>query len=117
MIHVDNASNDDSVAIVRELAPDVRHIINDANRGFSAAVNQAVRGAKGEFVLLLNPDAFLEPEYVSVLVAALTEQAVGMATGKLLQAETKLIDSKGIRMTRSGRHLDIDQGMPEGSRG
>jgi GT2 family glycosyltransferase len=108
LIHVDNASADDSVAIVREYAK-ATHIINDTNRGFSAAVNQAVRIANGEFVLLLNPDAYLEPDYVSSLVAAMKD--FGMATGKLLQAETKLIDSKGIRMTRSGRHFDIDQGL------
>ena len=107
LIHVDNASTDDSVAIVRECAT-AQHIINDTNRGFSAAVNQAVRVASGEFVLLLNPDAYLEPDYVSSLVAA--SDGFGMATGKLLQAETKLVDSKGIRMTRSGRHFDIAQG-------
>jgi GT2 family glycosyltransferase len=110
LIHVDNASADDSVAIVRGGAR-ATHIINDTNRGFSAAVNQAVRIANGEFVLLLNPDAYLEPDYISSLVAALTGEGFGMATGKLLQAETKFIDSKGIRMTRSGRHLDIDQGL------
>jgi len=109
LIHVDNASSDDSVAIVRECA-NATHIINDANLGFSAAVNQAVRIATGEFVLLLNPDAFLDPDYISSLVAAFTDKAFGMATGKLLQAETGLIDSKGIRMTRSGRHFDIEQG-------
>jgi GT2 family glycosyltransferase len=98
------------VAIVRESAK-ATHIINDTNRGFSAAVNQAVRIANGEFVLLLNPDAYLEPDYVSSLVAALND--FGMATGKLLQAESGLIDSKGIRMTRSGRHFDIDQGLPD----
>jgi GT2 family glycosyltransferase len=107
LIHVDNASSDDSVSIVREHAK-ATHIINDTNRGFSAAVNQAVRIAKGEFVLLLNPDAYLEPDYVSSLVAALKD--FGMATGKLLQAGSGLIDSKGIRMTRSGRHFDIGQG-------
>jgi len=112
LIHVDNASSDDSVALVQECAR-ATHIINDTNRGFSAAVNQAVRIAKGEFVLLLNPDAYLDPDYVSSLVAALTGEAFGMATGKLLQAETKLIDSKGIRMTRSGRHFDIDQGRSD----
>ena len=117
LIHADNASSDDSVAIVCELAPHARNIMNDANLGFSAAVNQAVRIARGEFVLLLNPDAFLEPEYVSSLVAAFTDETFGMATGKLLQAETGLIDSKGIRMTRSGRHFDIEQGMAEGLRG
>lgn len=72
-------------------------------------MNQAVRIANGEFVLLLNPDAYLEPDYVSSLIAAMKD--FGMATGKLLQAETKLVDSKGIRMTRSGRHFDIEQGL------
>jgi GT2 family glycosyltransferase len=110
LIHVDNASSDDSVAIVRESAK-ATHIINDTNRGFSAAVNQAVRVSNGEFVLLLNPDAYLEPDYVSSLVAAMND--FGMATGKLLQAESGLIDSKGIRMTRSGRHFDIDQGKAD----
>ncbi len=98
------------MAIVRECAT-AQHIINDTNRGFSAAVNQAVRIANGEFVVLLNPDAYLEPHYISSLVAALN--GFGMATGKLLQAETGLVDSKGIRMTRSGRHFDIDQGKPD----
>jgi len=109
VIHVDNASTDDSAAIMRGGAR-ATHIINDTNRGFSAAVNQAVRVANGEFVLLLNPDAYLEPDYVSSLVAAMNGDGIGMATGKLLRADTNLIDSKGIRMTRSGRHFDIDQG-------
>jgi GT2 family glycosyltransferase len=110
LIHVDNASSDDSVAIVRGGAR-ATHIINDTNRGFSAAVNQAVRVANGEFVLLLNPDAYLEPDYVSLLVEALA--GFGMATGKLVQADSGLVDSKGIRMTRSGRHFDIEQGQPD----
>ena len=110
LIHVDNASADDSAAIIRGYAT-ATHIINDTNRGFSAAVNQAVRVANGEFVLLLNPDAYLGPDYVSSLVAALKD--FGMATGKLLQSESGLIDSKGIRMTRSGRHFDIDQAKPD----
>jgi GT2 family glycosyltransferase len=115
LIHIDNASDDDSIAIVRNASPSARQIINDTNRGFSAAVNQGVRIANGEFVLLLNPDAFLEPEYVERLVAALRDagESCGMATGKLLQAETGLIDSMGIRMTRSGRHFDIGQGERE----
>jgi GT2 family glycosyltransferase len=118
LIHIDNASDDDSIAIVRNASPSARQIINDTNRGFSAAVNQGVRIANGEFVLLLNPDAFLEPEYVERLVAALDNagETFGMATGKLLQAETGLIDSMGIRMTRSGRHFDIGQGERDDGR-
>ncbi len=116
LIHIDNASDDDSIMIGRNAWPSARQIINDTNRGFSAAVNQGVRLANGEFVLLLNPDAFLEPEYIDRLVAALeiAGETFGMATGKLLQAESGLIDSMGIRMTRSGRHFDIGQGRGSG---
>ncbi|HEX3069020.1 MAG TPA: glycosyltransferase family 2 protein [Thermoanaerobaculia bacterium] len=119
LIHIDNASDDDSIAIVRNASLSARQIINDTNRGFSAAVNQGVRIANGEFVLLLNPDAFLEPEYVERLVAALNNagESFGMATGKLLQAESGLIDSMGIRMTRSGRHFDVGQGARESGAG
>jgi GT2 family glycosyltransferase len=110
LIAVDNASIDDSAAIVAPHA--AKQIRNETNRGFSAAVNQAIAAASGEFVLLVNPDAFLEPRYAERLIEAMGEE-FGMATGKLLLAETPhLIDSMGIRMTRSGRHLDIGQGTP-----
>ncbi|HKR65624.1 MAG TPA: glycosyltransferase family 2 protein [Thermoanaerobaculia bacterium] len=110
-IVVDNASSDESVAL---LAPHAAQVIrNDTNRGFSAAVNQALRVARGEYVLLLNPDCHLLPEYAEKLVNVLRDD-VGAATGVLLRARgfaiepTNEIDSAGIRMTRSGRHLDID---------
>jgi GT2 family glycosyltransferase len=106
LIAIDNASSDDSLAL---LQADML-IRNDTNRGFSAAVNQGIAVAHGEFVLLLNPDCFLEPEYISLLVAALDARPdVGSATGMLFRADGRPgeIDSCGIRMTRTGRHLDI----------
>jgi GT2 family glycosyltransferase len=117
LIHVDNASADDSAAIVREVFPGCTQIVNDTNRGFTGAVNQAIARTRGEFVLLLNPDAFLEPEYVARVVAAMNEagERFGMGTGKLMRATpADVVDSKGIRMTRTGRHLDIGQGSADG---
>jgi GT2 family glycosyltransferase len=113
LIHVDNASEDDSVALVRNAD---RQIVNDSNRGFAAAVNQAVAVARAPFVLLLNPDAFLEPDYLARIIEAMNTsgERFGMATGKLLRAtQPGIIDSMGIRMTRTGRHLDIGQGEPD----
>ena len=109
LIHVDNASDDESVALVRDAD---RRIVNDTNRGFAAAVNQAVAVARGEFVLLVNPDATLAPDYCERVIAAMKAAGAefGMGTGKLLRADG-LVDTKGIRMTRTGRHLDIGQGM------
>jgi len=107
LIVVDNGSTDGSAerATIR----------NDTNRGFAAAVNQGIAAAHGEFVLLCNPDAFLEPDYLSRIIEALDQagESFGMATGKLLSAiDAHVIDSKGIRMTRTGRHFDIEQGKP-----
>src|ERR1700679_2595955 len=57
VIVVDNASGDGSVEMLRAKYPHVRTVANDANVGFSRACNQVIPGAKGKFILLLNPDA------------------------------------------------------------
>jgi GT2 family glycosyltransferase len=110
---VDNASADGSADLVAGEA--TRLIRNDTNRGFSAAVNQAIAVARGEFVLVVNPDCYLLPEYIERLVEALRSAGDwGSATGLLIRARgceiepTEEIDSAGMRMTRNGRHLDID---------
>lgn len=114
LIVVDNASSDDSVALVVPHA--TRVLRNDSNRGFSAAVNQAIAIASGELVLLLNPDCHLAAEYVERVAAMFDDASVGSATGMLLRARgfaiepANEVDSMGMRMTRSGRHLDIHEG-------
>jgi GT2 family glycosyltransferase len=118
IIVVDNGSVDDSVDLVAAELPKARILRNDDNRGFAAAANQGIAAARGELVLLCNPDAFFPPDYTEQLVQALEVAGTefGAATGLLLRGEgseiapTGLVDSKGIRMTRSGRHFDIDQG-------
>ena len=57
---VDNHSDDDSVESVRSQYPWVRLIENQENMGFSRANNIAIREARGEYVLLLNPDTIVE---------------------------------------------------------
>jgi GT2 family glycosyltransferase len=116
LIVVDNASSDESIALVEPHATTI--LRNETNRGFSAAVNQAIAAARGAYVLLLNPDCFLTQDYVATLVDAIgSAYDLGSVTGVLMRAKgfqiepTDEIDSAGIRMTRSGRHLDID--VPE----
>jgi GT2 family glycosyltransferase len=112
LIVVDNASTDASLDLIPVTA--VR-IANDENRGFAAAVNQGIAASTGDYVLLLNPDAWIAPDFVTRLVQALEEAGdpFGAAGGTLWRGEgpeirkTDEIDSLGIRMTRSGRHLDI----------
>lgn len=59
---VDNASVDDSLAMVKEKFPEVRLIENPENVGFSRANNQAIRASSGKYVLLLNPDTVVKED-------------------------------------------------------
>ncbi|MDE7118457.1 MAG: glycosyltransferase family 2 protein, partial [Bacteroidaceae bacterium] len=56
---VDNASTDDSMTYLKSRFPWVRYIENRENLGFSKANNQAIVQARGEYVLLLNPDTIV----------------------------------------------------------
>lgn len=57
---VDNGSKDGSAKMVREEFQNVHLVQNDYNAGFAKACNQAIRMAKGEVILLLNPDTRVE---------------------------------------------------------
>ena len=56
IIVVDNASTDDSIEQIRLQFKDVTLIANEANIGFAAANNEAMKAAKGQYLLLLNSD-------------------------------------------------------------
>ena len=57
---VDNASKDDSVSVIKKAYPNITLIENNENIGFGRANNQVLELVKGEYVLLLNTDAFVE---------------------------------------------------------
>jgi len=121
IVVIDNASDDNSVAIVERALPATRIIRNQENRGFSAAANQGIAMTDSEYILLVNPDLYLWPDYLRLLIDAMDSagREYGAASGKLLRGTGSMItpngmiDSKGIRMTRSGRHLDIGSGASD----
>lgn len=59
---VDNNSIDDSLATVSREFPGVKVIANDQNVGFGAANNQAILRARGEYILILNPDTIVQED-------------------------------------------------------
>jgi N-acetylglucosaminyl-diphospho-decaprenol L-rhamnosyltransferase len=66
IIVVDNASRDDSVAFLREHYPEVELIESGSNLGFGRANNLALPHLDGEALLLLNTDAFVEPDSIKL---------------------------------------------------
>lgn len=110
IILVDNASEDETVSLVKENFPHICVIKHEVNKGFSAGHNQAIRASRGDFILLLNPDVVLAEDYISNMIeAAQIHPAIGMVTGKLWRFFTEkgpVIDTTGIILTRNHRHLD-----------
>ncbi len=95
---VDNASEDGSAAVVRHRFPAVRLIESEANVGYAAANNLALRAAgfgedrpAARHALLLNPDTIVPPGALAHLMAVLTaEPEVGVVGPKLLLPDGSL---------------------------
>ena len=88
---VDNASRDGSADAVRAAFPAVRLIENPQNAGFGAANNLALAQARGEFLLLLNTDAFLHPGALDALIGyARAHLRAGAVGPRLLNSDGSL---------------------------
>jgi len=96
---VDNSSVDGSVKMVSEKFPDVILIENKDNLGFSTANNQAMSRAKGEYILLLNPDTLVEDGTLRKVVGFMDEHQDAGGLG------VKMIDGKGKFLPESKRAL------------
>lgn len=82
VIVVDNGSHDGSAEVLAERS-DISLIVNEENRGYAAAVNQAYEFARGRFILLLNSDVEFRPGALSVLLRFLREHPDAAGVGPL----------------------------------
>jgi GT2 family glycosyltransferase len=71
VVFVDNASSDTSVEWVRQHYPDTEIIVHEVDTGYSTSANDGIRAAKGEYIVLLNNDVRLEPDWLEALVSAM----------------------------------------------
>lgn len=96
---VDNNSVDGSVQWIQSKFPEVKIIANKKNKGFSKANNQAIRQAKGKYILLLNPDTVVEDSTFEKVIAFMDKTTDAGALG------VKMIDGKGKFLPESKRGL------------
>jgi GT2 family glycosyltransferase/glycosyltransferase involved in cell wall biosynthesis len=87
---VDNASTDDTVAVVRRVAPWAEVWPQPRNGGFGAGVNAGIAAAAGCDVLVLNADIRLEPGSVALLREAAERPGTGIAVPRLVDAHGTL---------------------------
>jgi GT2 family glycosyltransferase len=98
---IDNYSTDGSVEWLKKEYPGIRLVRNKLNEGFSRAHNQAIRISSGEYILPLNFDIILNPQFVAEMVKTI-EMApeIGIVSGNLYAMmqgkDKKMIDSTGV---------------------
>lgn len=89
VIAVDNASRDNTAALLEAAGPSVRVLRQRTNGGFAAGCNAGLRAARGEYLLLLNPDAEINPRALAAMVRVLRRQPDIGAVG------CEIIDEQG----------------------
>jgi GT2 family glycosyltransferase len=97
IVVVDNGSSDESLEWLRTRASGNWNLIElPRNLGFAGGVNAGIRAARGEFIALLNNDAVADPDWISALVAGMSDDGVGMVATKILfYDERQVIDKVG----------------------
>jgi len=115
VIVVDNASDDGSLDGIEERFPSVELVRSEENLGFAAANNLAIRMCEDcDFVALLNPDAFPEPDWLETLLrAAADHPECGFFGSRLVLAgDPGTLDGTGDQFHVSGLAWRRDQGAP-----
>ena len=131
VVVVDNASSDGTAAIAA--AAGVRVVAMGENAGYAAGANRAWRETRAAWLLMVNQDAFLGPDFIERALAA-AERAehasppawragarVGAVQGLVLRTTpaersapaARTIDAIGIEVRRSRRNLILGHGAPE----
>ena len=132
LVAVDNASEDGTratLAAFERAAPVPMTVISSSeNLGYTGGHNLGISKALeagAEWVLVLNADVVLDPSFLEHLVEEAgnpVRREAGAFTGKILRADgaelapTRVLDTVGIRMTRSGRHFDVGAGLVDDGR-
>jgi GT2 family glycosyltransferase len=97
VIIINNASTDDTAALLGQLQGSFHLINNKENKGFVQACRQGAAVAKGEFILFLNNDTQVTPGWLSNMLKLMdTDPSVGITGSKLIYPDGRLQEAGGI---------------------
>ena len=115
IVIIDNGSTDRTVELINERFPHLKVVQHKNNLGFAKAHNQAIHWSRSEYVICLNQDVILEPDFLARLVEFMdAHPEAGSVTGKIFRwqdkEKTRYIDSLGLAIQRNYRVSDIAAG-------
>ncbi len=112
VIVVDNGSASDPTNEARRAYPGVRVIRNATNLGFAAANNVGARAAVGDYLVFLNDDTRVHPDWLAELVAVIRRHNAVCVGCRVLDWDGKLIDFCGGSVNFEGRGFQHHIGDP-----
>lgn len=114
IIVIDNNSIDNTTDLIKssEYFKKIDFSKNSINNGFAGGHNQAFFLSGSDYVLVLNPDVELHPDYINHLVKRMEQNPrIGAATGKLYRDhDCNVLDSTGLIMKKNRRAIDRGSG-------
>lgn len=118
LIVVENASTDGSAEEVARAAPAAKLIRNEVNEGFAAACNRGAAAARGELLLVLNPDATVKPGFRAAIERPLADGRGWSAwQGLVTRDGGRLINTEGNRVHFTGFSWAGGDGRPAAEAG
>ena len=114
VIIVDNVSKDNSHIRCQEKFEKIQLIENKENLGYCEGNNVGIRNAKGDFILILNPDTVVEPNWLEHLLNAYKSFGEGLYQPKHLSLNEKsMFMSAGNMMNIFGFGYAREKGKKE----
>lgn len=92
IIVVDNSSNEHSINYLAEAAPDAIILESKINLGFTGGNNLGIKAAYdrgADYVVLLNNDTTVEPDFLEPLLKSFDDEKVGISTGLIMYEDDK----------------------------
>ncbi len=113
VIIVDNISTDNSHKKCKEKFPQINLIENKENLGYCEGNNVGIKNVKGEFIVILNPDTKVEPDWLNELFNAYELYGEGLYQPKILAFENNLFESGGNMLQIFGFGYSKGRGIPD----
>ena len=108
---VDNISTDNSHVVCKKKFEKIHLIENKENLGYCEGNNVGIRNANGEFVVILNPDTTVEPNWLNHLMSAYNEFGEGLYQPKFFSLNEKhVLQSTGNMLHIFGFGFAKDKG-------
>jgi len=117
IILVDNNSKDDSLIIFEKIIPrnfNYKILLNSKNNGFAGAINQGIKKAKHEYLVLLNNDLTMEENWFQLISKTIQEnknQKIITFFGTVLTKDATKYESQGLKFFYHGKAQNISNGQ------